>query len=985
MEVGLSHPLRLLRDLSIMSAYSPRIPLSTYRLQFNAGFTFVDAARVIPYLHQLGITDCYASPYLKATPGSTHGYDVIDPTILNPEIGTEADYEIFISTLHKHGMGQLLDVVPNHMGIASSGNAWWQDVLENGPSSHYATFFDIDWTPVKPELENTVLLPILGDQYGIVLENKEIILQYDDGRLFLQYYEHRLPLDPSTWTIALTFRQEDLVTTLGESSPDLQEYQSIVTALSHLPLRTETDPDRIAERYREKEVIRRRLSTVLAANESLQHFFSDSLRLINGSKNSPESFDLLDELVSKQAYRLAFWRVAGEEINYRRFFDINQLAAIRMEQPAVFQEAQQKIFDLVASGAVTGLRIDHVDGLYDPQGYLAQWQNWAAQQFHATPDSQGRVLYLLVEKILGTGERLNADWPIHGTTGYAFLSFVNGLFVQESHQRQIEQLYSRFTKNTLPYDDLIYQCKKLIMTSSMAGEINALGHELNVLSEQNRRSRDFTLNSLIHAIREIIACFPVYRTYVRPDPNEPVTDRDRAYIRLAVARAKRRNPALSNLVFDFIRELLTNIPQEGSTIDWDILRPFVMKFQQTTSPVTAKGVEDTAFYQYNRLTSLNEVGGEPQHFGVSLASFHQYMEERAEQWPWGLSSTSTHDTKRSEDVRARINVLSEIPAEWRDRLRVWSRLNKKAVHRLEEQFAPNRNEEYLIYQTLLGVWPFGPFSEEIRATFLERMQAYMIKALREAKVTSSWLNPDETYEQAVRQFLSHILSPHPSNHFLEDFLPFQYRIARYGIYNSLAQVLIKTLAPGIPDFYQGTELWDLHLVDPDNRGMVDYVHYQECLTQLQTLQQTRKPLDLLQELFHHPDNGLIKLYVTHTALQFRKKHDALFRHGSYRPLDVQGERAEHICGFLREEKGQACVTVVPRFLTHLTSDPGLPPIGESAWGRTWISFPSDNPAQTFRNVLTQEIVALQKESDMVRLPVETLFAYFPFALLEPVS
>jgi (1->4)-alpha-D-glucan 1-alpha-D-glucosylmutase len=697
-----------------MSAYSPRIPLSTYRLQFNASFTFLDAARLIPYLDKLGITDCYASPYLKATPGSSHGYDVIDPTVLNPEIGTEGEYQVFVTALQERGMGQLLDVVPNHMGIAGSANIWWQDVLENGPSSHYATFFDIDWTPVKPELENTVLLPILGDQYGIVLENQEIVLHYDDGQLFLQYYEHRLPLDPSTWSIVLTFRQDDLLATLGESSPDLQEFQSIVTALSHLPLRTETDPERIAERYREKEVIRRRLSAVVSEHEPLQQFLADNLLMLNGSKGSPRSFDLLDTLVSNQAYRLAFWRVAGEEINYRRFFDINQLAAIRMEQPAVFQEAQQKIFDLVSSGAVTGLRIDHVDGLYDPQGYLEQWQTWAAQQFHATPDSQGRVFYLLVEKILGAGERLNPDWPVHGTTGYDFLSLVNQLFVQTSHQRQIEQLYTRFTKNSLHYDDLIYQCKKLIMTSSMAGEINALGHELNVLSEQNRRSRDFTLNSLIYAIREIIACFPVYRTYVRPDSDEPVTDRDRAYIRLAVARAKRRNPALSNLVFDFIRDLLMNAPQDSSPLNWEILRPFVMKFQQTTSPVTAKGVEDTSFYQYNRLTSLNEVGGEPQHFGISLSDFHQYMQERADHWPWSLSSTTTHDTKRSADVRARINVLSEIPTEWRNRLRTWNRLNKKATHRLEEQLVPSRNEEYLIYQTLLGAWPFGPLSDEVR-------------------------------------------------------------------------------------------------------------------------------------------------------------------------------------------------------------------------------------------------------------------------------
>jgi (1->4)-alpha-D-glucan 1-alpha-D-glucosylmutase len=649
-----------------------------------------------------------------------------------------------------------------------------------------------------------------------------------------------------------------------------------------------------------------------------------------------------------------------------------------MEQPAVFQEAQQKIFDLVSSRAVTGLRIDHVDGLYDPQGYLEQWQTWAAQQFHATPDSQGRALYLLVEKILGAGERLNPDWPVHGTTGYAFLSLVNQLFVQTSHQRQIEQLYARFTKNSLHYDDLIYQCKKLIMTSSMAGEINALGHELNVLSERNRRSRDFTLNSLIHAIREIIACFPVYRTYVRPDPKEPVTERDRAYIRLAVARAKRRNPALSNLVFEFIRDLLMNAPQDSSPLDWEILRPFVMKFQQTTSPVTAKGVEDTAFYQYNRLTSLNEVGGEPQHFGVSLSDFHQYMQERADHWPWSLSSTTTHDTKRSEDVRARINVLSEIPTEWRNRLRTWNRLNKKAAERLEEQLVPSRNEEYLIYQTLLGAWPFGPYSDEVRTQLLERLQIYMIKALREAKVTSSWLNPDEAYEQAVLKFLARILSPTPTNAFLD-------RIASYGIYNSLAQVLIKTLAPGIPDFYQGTELWDLSLVDPDNRGLVDYALYQKLLAELQDLQQKLNPIELIQFLFQHADNGLIKLYVTLTALHYRKTHSSLLLNGSYRALDTQGKRAEHICGFLRQDKHSVCLIVLPRFLTQLIPEPTTLPVGESVWEETSLILPSDLGAQSFRNVFTQEIVAPQKDSDMVRCLVATLFSHFPFALLESHS
>ncbi len=968
-----------------MAIHSPRIPLSTYRLQFNRSFTFLDAARLIPYLHQLGITDCYSSPYVKAVPGSTHGYDVVDPTILNPEVGTEADYQVFLTALRNHDMGQLLDVVPNHMGIADSANTWWQDVLENGPSSHYATFFDIDWTPVKPELENTVLLPILGDQYGIVLENQEIILHFDDGRFFLRYYEHQLPLDPSTWSIILNFRIDDLIHILGESSPHVQEYQSIITALSHLPLRTTTDPERIAERYREKEVIRRRLSALLSEQPSIQEFLSENLRLLNGDQASPRSFDRLDELVSNQAYRLAYWRVAGEEINYRRFFDINQLAAIRMEQPAVFKEAQQKIFELVSSGSVTGLRIDHVDGLYDPQGYLTQWQTWAAQQFPATPDSHGRVLYLLVEKILGAGERLNPEWPIHGTTGYEFLSLVNQLFVDSSQHRLFEQLYSRFSKQSLNYEDLIYACKKLIMTTSMAGEINALGHELNVLSEQNRRSRDFTLNSLIYAIREIIACFPVYRTYIRPDSQEPLTDRDRAYIRLAVTRAKRRNPAFSDLVFDFIRDVLLVTPGESFSLDWEHIRPFVMKFQQTTSPVTAKGVEDTAFYQYNRLLSLNEVGSEPQHFGLSLSKFHHYMQERAEQWPWSLSSTSTHDTKRSEDVRGRINVLSEIPIEWRHRLRIWNRLNKKSSQRLDDQQVPNRNEEYLIYQTLLGVWPFGSMSEENRTFFLERINTYIIKALREAKATSSWLNPDEVYETAVLQFLHRILSSSDKNAFLNDFLPFQKRIAGYGIFNALSQVLIKTFAPGVPDFYQGTELWDFTLVDPDNRQQINFTRYQERLKELQDLKENLPPLDLIQYLFEHAENGLIKMFVTHTALHYRKQHSSLFLDGTYHPLNARGVRADNLCGFLRQDSEAVCLVIFPRFVTQLMPDPSILPIGESVWGQTKISLPEGIGNQSFRNIFTQEIVSPQRQSNMLELPIATVLAHFPFAVLESFS
>ena len=963
---------------------APRIPLATYRLQFNRHFTFSDAARIIPYLHELGITDIYASPYLKAIPGSTHGYDIVDPTCLNPELGTDADYQEMVHTLQSQGMGHILDVVPNHMGIDASANPWWQDVLENGPASHYANYFDIDWTPVKDELENKVLLPILGDQYGIVLENQEIVLHYEDGRLFLRYYDHILPLDPCTWLQVLGYRQDNLREQFDDTDPSLQEYLSILTALSHLPGRTETDPNRIAERYREKEVIRRRLALALTEQAHLQTFLMDTISNINGHRGQPGSFDRLDALVSNQAYRLAYWRVAAEEINYRRFFDINQLAAIRMEQPGVFQEANQKIFDLLSTGAVTGLRIDHVDGLSDPKGYLTQWQQWGQEHLGGPPDESGKALYVVVEKILGPGEQLNADWPIHGTTGYDFLTWANQLFVDTRHERLFNQLYLGLTKHTVAYEDLIYQCKKLIMSTSMSGEINALGHQLNVLSERNRRSRDFTLNSLIHAIREIIACFPVYRTYISPLADDPPLDRDRAYIRLAVARAKRRNPALSSLVFDFIRDLLLKPPQDTSELDWESLRPFVLKFQQTTSPVTAKGVEDTAFYRYHRLVSLNEVGGEPQHFGIPLDKFHLLMTERADQWPHSLSTTSTHDTKRSEDVRARLNVLSEIPTEWRQRLRLWSRLNKKAKHRLEDKIIPSTNEEPLIYQTLLGIWPLTPLQEEGYPLLLERVKTYLLKALKEAKEHSSWLNPDETYESAVLAFLDRILERSPANAFLPDFLTFQQRMAHYGIYNSLAQVLLKITAPGVPDFYQGTELWDLTLVDPDNRHTVDYPKHQQLWADLQDRLNHNTRISVLQQLLQWPADGLIKLFLTTEALKYRKAHPTVFSKGTYLPLHATGEQALHLCGYLRSYQSQHCLIVFPRFLTGLKFDPSSLPLGEPVWGQTWLELPSHLKDTTWRDALTHQTLTLQQQSNMIGIAVHDVFQYFPFALLEPV-
>ncbi|MCA9470823.1 MAG: malto-oligosyltrehalose synthase [Nitrospirales bacterium] len=964
-----------------MPTPSRRIPVSSYRLQCHQSFTFQDAANIVPYLHDLGITDCYVSPYLKALPGSTHGYDVIDPTSLNPELGNDADYQAFFQALDHHQMGQILDVVPNHLGIDRSANPWWQDVLENGPSSRYAKFFDIDWNPVKPELENKVLLPILGEQYGIALENQEITLVYADGSFALHYYDHHLPTDPSSWPLILSLRQEELAHTLSPEAPHYQEYQSILTALSHLPSRNERDPERIAERYREKDVIQRRLAALCQEQPEIETFFRENVRILNGVKGSYSSFDLLDALVSDQAYRLAYWRVAAEEINYRRFFDINELAAIRMEQDDVFTEIHQRVFALLRSGAVTGLRIDHIDGLYDPSQYLQQWQAWAHDHLQLPADRQGRSIYIVVEKILGKSETLCKNWACDGTTGYEFLTLVNNLFVDSRSLQKFDDLYRRFTKSAESYEDLIYQAKKLIMSSAMSSEINALGHQLSLLSERNRRSRDFTLNSLIHAVREIIACFPVYRTYITYDPSQAVADRDQLYIRVATIRAKRRNPAISSLVFDFIQDLLLKIPITESRLDWREVNSFIMKFQQTTSPVMAKGVEDTAFYIYSRFLSLNEVGGEPDQFGIPLPQFHEKMQARYKSTPHSLSTTSTHDTKRGEDVRARLNVISELPQEWRKRVSRWYQLNKKAKQTIDDQTIPARQEEYFLYQTLLGCWPFGPVEGNTLESFSTRIQDYMIKALREAKVHSSWLNPNEAYEHAMREFIARILTPARSRAFFKDFLPFQEKIAHYGIVNSLSQVLVKVTAPGIPDFYQGTERWDLNLVDPDNRRPVDYDSSREALARLRDAQRQNGPIALLQELLEHPENGEIKLWTTLAALHYRREHAALFADGHFQPLDAEGPRSQHICAFARIKDNQVAITLIPRFIASLGLEPTTWPMEQTIWEDTYLRLPHEWGNLCFRNLFTDEIVGSTQEEEKGIVFIANILQNFPVALL----
>jgi (1->4)-alpha-D-glucan 1-alpha-D-glucosylmutase len=992
-----------------------RFPEATYRLQFHAGFTFRDACRLVPYLHELGISDCYASPYLKARPGSTHGYDILDHRQLNPEIGTEEDYNAWVLALQQHGMGQVLDIVPNHMGIVGNENTWWNDVLENGPSSPYAAYFDINWFSYKPSLHERVLLPILGDPYGKVLESGQLVLRYEAGVFTLHYFEHRFPLAMCTYARILSHRIDELEKRLGSTADQFLEYQSILTALAHLPPRTVTEPARVAERQREKEVVKRRLAALSETCQPVREFIQDNVRIFNGKPGDVRSFDLLDQLLNEQPYRLASWRVAADEINYRRFFDVNELAALSMERLEVFLAAHELIFRLLRERKVTGLRVDHPDGLYDPRQYLTRLQQYyvlerirgivqSSPEYRATdwksleepllgaiaeaaargPDSPlWRPLFVVVEKILGKGEPLPEDWPVYGTTGYESLNLLTGVFVDGEHADAFTRIYQNWAGLTSPFLDLLYQKKFLILQVSLPGELHMLGHQLDRLAQSHRWSRDFTLNSLRHALRGIIACFPVYRSYIS---EAGIPKRDPPRIRQAAARAKRREPAISASIFDFIRELLLlhYLERVEEPERPDQLR-FVGKFQQVTAPVMAKGLEDTLFYVYNRLLSLNEVGGNPDQFGISVAEFHRRNQERRQQWPYALSSTSTHDTKRSEDVRARLNVLSELPMDWHRCLVRWSAQNERHRRPSEEDepAAPDRNEEYFIYQTLLGAWPLEPYTSQDYKEFIARIQTYLRKAFHEAKEHTSWVNPNEAHDAAIDRFVGDVLDPQKNSRFLRHFRIFQRRISHCGLFNSLAQVILKITSPGAADIYQGNELWDLSLVDPDNRRLVDYPRRRELLGELRR-ELEQKQLDRAawaRRLVDRKEDGRIKLYVTWQALHCRRDHPGLFQDGDYLPIDALGDRSANVCSFVRHSAAGTALVAVPRLITRLVSRLDQLPLGSEVWSDGGLLMPEEDRNRRFRNVFTGELVEPVERHGYKALPLAGVFANFPVALL----
>ena len=949
----------------------PSTPLSTYRLQFNKDFGFAAATRLLDYLSGLGITDLYASPILASRKGSEHGYDVADPTRIDPEIGSEQEFEILLGELAKRGMGLLLDIVPNHMA-ASSENRWWMDVLENGRESAFASYFDIDWNPPSRNLVGKVLLPILGRPFGEVLDQGQLQLTYQEGKFFVRYFEWILPVAPESYHEILGLRSEALESALGKESPEFQEFSGILAGFATL-----AQKNHAATEARPKlDAIRGRLALLAAERPAAASIIESNLKEFNGTPGDPASFVLLERLLSRQNYVLAYWQDPNEGINYRRFFTISDLVGVRVEDPIVFEATHDHIFRIVAKGASQGLRmglrVDHIDGLRDPSGYLTRLQ----QRLSEVEGSAAPCPYLIVEKILGRGEQLPDDWPIAGTTGYEYLNYLNGIFVDREGCQRIEEVYSRFIGKQMNFADVVYEKKKLVMDSLLRVEVRGLARQLAELAAKDRYARNISRLELLDAITEITACMPVYRTYIRSLDVPPSA---RATIEEALQEARCRRPQMSEACTDFLRDVLTlaNPPHIEASQREERLT-FVMRWQQFTGPIVAKGFEDTALYVYYPLSSLNDVGGNPEPGRVvSREEFYEFLHERQQRWPHTLNATTTHDTKRSEDMRARVNVLSELPDEWGAKIAEWAKENaahKQTINGLE---VPDANEEYLIYQTLLGTWPAG--TQDI-SSITKRLQDYMVKAVREAKVHTRWIEPKEAYEQAVIRFVERILSRETAPRFLADVAQFERRIAWCGMINGLGQALLKIGCPGTPDFYQGSDMWDFRLVDPDNRGPVDFAERWKALSEFpEENANSERALELLRKW---PD-GRIKVYVTKAALRCRQQYPQLFTEGDFLPVVARGARSGNVVSTLRSHDGNAALAVVPRWLARTYTEQETLPSAEF-WGGTTLLLPKSAP-RSWTNVLTGESVASEDTAEGYSLAVSEALKHFPVALLTAAS
>ncbi|WP_207477804.1 malto-oligosyltrehalose synthase [Arenibaculum pallidiluteum] len=959
----------------------PAVPLATVRFQFTKDFRFEHAAALVPYLASLGISHIYASPFLKARSGSTHGYDIIGHAEFNPEIGSHEDFERMVVALHAHGMGLILDFVPNHMGVGGHDNAWWLDVLEWGRTSPFASFFDIEWDPVESALSGKVLLPVLGDHYGLVLERGELELRLDEqrGTLSVWYYDHRFPVAPACYPGVFARARE----ALGESGKALDPLIEGFERIGHAGPSVQEQ----ALARREADELRRQLAALLVSDPAAAEAVRSAVAAYKGSPEDPGSWVPLHELIEAQAYRLAFWRVASDEINYRRFFDVNDLAGLRIiENDQLFELAHQLVFRLIGDGKLQGLRLDHIDGLYDPVAYCRKLQDRAGYlliQAHASGRGMAppqhptlalrEPLYLLVEKILAHDEKLRPDWPVSGTTGYEFMNLVHGLFVDPAGEQPLTEAYERFIRREADYGEVAAEAKRLIITSNLASELKVLSSMLYRLARQNWSTRDFTLTGLRGALVDVATYFPVYRTYVT---GEHIDETDRMYIDRAVEAAKLNTRAPDLSIYDFLRSVLTTDlardPGKGYVAE-DVIR-FAMKFQQFTGPVTAKAVEDTTFYRFFRLVSLNEVGGEPAVWGTRPETFHKANDERLRALPFSMLATATHDHKRGEDTRVRIDVISEIAADWAARVERWAGMNRARVARIDGRPAPGLNDQYLFYQTVVGAWPLelrAPDSDGL-GDFAERILAYMLKATRESKHRTSWTAPDQRYEKALESFVRTVLDPAQSGEFLRDLVAFQKRIAVAGAVNGLAQTLLRLTVPGVPDLYQGTEFWDQSLVDPDNRRPPDWE------ARRQALEAGGDAADA-SALLESWRDGRIKQHVIASTLRWRQRCPALFALGEYVPVAAEGEHAERVLAFLRRHEGCTMLVVVPRLAAGLIGEARTPLVPAEAWGNTRLRL----GGQGGGSALTDRLFGLKlSPGEDGAIAVGDLLRSFPVGLFE---
>jgi (1->4)-alpha-D-glucan 1-alpha-D-glucosylmutase len=890
------------------------IPRATYRLQFHKEFGFADAAALAPYLARLGVSHLYASPYLKARPGSTHGYDIVDHDRLNPELGGDAAFADMVAALRQSGLGQVLDFVPNHMGVGGADNPLWLDVLEWGPDSLYAGWFDIDWDPDRRYLRDKLLVPFLGDQYGLELERGRLALKFDPaaGSFAVWAYDtHKLPICP------LHYHR-----ILGDAHPELERLGDSFAGL----------PDWRPQIGRRAAVLKAALAALAQECAELRMAIDAAVARFNGTEGDFASWKDLHALIEDQYWRAAYFRVAADDINYRRFFNINDLAGLRMELPDLFDHAHHLVFRLLDEGILCGLRIDHVDGLLDPKGYLYSLRQKAPRS----------GFYLVVEKILARHETLREDWPVEGTTGYEFTNLVLGLLIDPAGEEGSTRAYAEFTGETRSFAQIVREAKLGIMENEMASELNVLARDAGRVARQNPRTADFTRNILHRALREVVAGFPVYRTYL--DMEGRPSEADRRDLDWAIAQARRNETSLDPSVFDFVHRLLSGdlVAEPRSGFSRSAVLRCAMKSQQYSGPVMAKGLEDTAYYRYNRFVGLNEVGGQPDTFGISLAAFHRANRQRAERWPHAMLATATHDTKRGEDARARLAVLSEMPEEWARHVQTWNRLLRARRGDLAGAAPPDRNDEYLFYQLLIGTWPMELLGErpdsEALGIYAERLKGTMIKSLREAKTHSTWAMPDAPYEEATLSFVADALDPSRAGNFLASFLPFTARVARLGMRNSLAQTVLKLTVPGMPDIYQGTELWDFSMVDPDNRRPVDYDLRTRLLEEV-TAELASHRQEAMRRYADAWQDARCKLAIIVTILGYRRDHAALFREGGYEPLEAEGPNADQICAFLRRHDGEVMMIVAGRFPARLEAEGLAPntllPLPEALRGMRW--------------------------------------------------